>query len=132
MEISDLPKLSDANYEIMRIVWNLGEATVPQVLERLNSERSEPVKRSSVQVQMTRLEEYGWLMHREEGRTYIFSATVPKDPAHRSIVSDLKERVFEGSAARLMQCLLSEKQPDEAEIAEIKALIRRFEEESEK
>lgn len=129
MNIGDLPKLSDANYEIMRIVWELGEATVPQVLERLNSARSEPIKRSSVQVQMTRLEEYGWLKHREDGRTYFFSATVPKDPAHRSIVSDLKERVFEGSAARLMQCLLSEKRPDETEIAEIKALISRYEKE---
>ena len=132
MNINDLPKLSDANYEIMRIIWELGDATVPQVLERLNSARSEPIKRSSVQVQMTRLEEYGWLKHREDGRSYIFSATVPRDPAHRSIVSDLKERVFEGSAARLMQCLLSEKNPDDREIAEIKALIHRYEEEQKK
>lgn len=132
MNINDLPKLSDANYEIMRIIWELGGATVPQVLERLNSARSEPIKRSSVQVQMTRLEEYGWLKHREDGRSYIFSATVPRDPTHRSIVSDLKERVFEGSAARLMQCLLSEKNPDDTEIAEIKALIHRYEEEQKK
>jgi len=132
MKSRNLPKLSDANYEIMRIVWELEEATVPQVLDQLNRNRPEPLKRSSVQVQMTRLEEYGWLRHHEDGRTYIFSATVPREATHRSILSDLKERVFEGSAARLMQCLLSEKQPNEAEIDEIKKMIRRFEEEQDR
>ncbi|HNX97544.1 MAG TPA: BlaI/MecI/CopY family transcriptional regulator, partial [Candidatus Aminicenantes bacterium] len=116
MKKPDLPKLSDANYEIMRIVWDLGRATVPQVLEHLNAGRPEPLKRSSVQVQMTRLEEYGWLKHREEGRSFVFEATVPRDTTHRSIIQDLKERVFEGSAARLMQCLLSGQQTDEGEL----------------
>ncbi len=129
MSQQDLPKLSDANYEIMRIIWDLGEVTVPQVLERLNAQRSEPLKRSSVQVQMTRLEEYGWLKHREEGRSYIFSATVPREPTRRSLLSDLKERVFEGSSAQLMQCLLSDKQPDEAELTQIKEMIHRYEQE---
>ncbi len=124
-----LPKLSDANYQIMRIVWDLGRASVPQVLEKLNAGRLEPLKRSSVQVQMTRLEEYGWLKHREEGRSYIFEATVPRDSTHRSIIQDLKERVFEGSTARLMQCLLSGQQPDESELSQIKELIRRYEQE---
>lgn len=129
MKKPDLPKLSDANYEIMRIVWDLGRATVPQVLEHLNAGRPEPLKRSSVQVQMTRLEEYGWLKHREEGRSFVFEATVPRDTTHRSIIQDLKERVFEGSAARLMQCLLSDRQTDETELRQIKELIRRYEQE---
>jgi len=129
MKKPDLPKLSDANYEIMRIVWDLGRATVPQVLEHLNAGRPEPLKRSSVQVQMTRLEEYGWLKHREEGRSFVFEATVPRDTTHRSIIQDLKERVFEGSAARLMQCLLSGQQTDEGELRQIKELIRRYERE---
>ena len=128
MKKHNLPKLSDGNYQIMTIVWDLGEATIPQVLERLNAGRTEPLKRSSVQVQMTRLEEYGWLKHREEGRSYVFSATVPRESTQRSMVSDLKERIFDGSTARLMQCLLAEKQPDEAEIQTIKELIRRYEE----
>lgn len=132
MNSEDLPKLSDANYEIMSIVWDLGRATVPQVMERLNAQRPDPLKRSTVQVQMTRLEEYGWLRHHEDGRSYIFSATVPREDTHRSILADLKERVFNGSSARLMQCLLSEKQPDEHELNQIKELIRRYEMESEK
>lgn len=132
MTNQNLPKLSDANYQIMTIVWDLGEATIPQVLERLNVDRPEPLKRSSVQVQMTRLEDYGWLRHREEGRSYIFSATAPRESTQRSIVSDLKERIFDGSAARLMQCLLSEKKPDEAEIGAIKEMIRRYEQERDK
>jgi len=132
MRKPDLPKLSDANYEIMRIIWDLGRATVPQVLEHLNAGRPEPLKRSSVQVQMTRLEEYGWLKHHEEGRSYIFEATVARDPTHRSIIQDLKERVFEGSAARLMQCLLSDRQTDEMELRQIKELICRYEKEQDR
>jgi len=60
--------LSPANLEIMKVIWEKGEVTVNDVFEIINSRRKHKLRRTTVQVQMNRLEEYGWLSHRAEGR----------------------------------------------------------------
>ena len=70
--------LSPANLEIMKVVWERGEVTVSDVLETINSRRRNKLRRTTIQVQMNRLEEYGWLTHQEDGRTFVYSAAKEK------------------------------------------------------
>ncbi len=124
-----LRKLSPANLEIMKIVWDKGEVSVSDVVEAINAKRKNKVRRTTVQVQMNRLENYGWLKHREDGRSYIYSAVVEKQKTRREILEDIKNRVFGGSRVELVQCLLEDSDVTTEEIRELRSLLKKFQEE---
>ena len=92
-------KISPANLEIMKVVWETGEVTINEVVAVINAKRKNKIRRTTVQVQMNRLEDYGWLKHTEKGRTYIYAAVVEKQKTRREILEDIKNRVFGGSRA---------------------------------
>jgi predicted transcriptional regulator len=122
-------KLSPANLEIMKIIWDKGEVTVNDVFEAINTKRKNKLRRTTVQVQMGRLEEYGWLTHRKEGRTYIYSADAEEQKTRQDILNDIKIRVFGGSRAELVKCLLEDEKLTPEEIKELRALLKKIERE---
>ena len=103
-----LRKLSPANLEIMKIVWEKGQVTVNDVFEAINIKRKDNLRRTTIQVQMNRLEEYGWLQHKKEGRTFFYSAVEEKQKTKSDILNDITNRVFGGSRAELVKCLLED------------------------
>lgn len=117
-------KLSPANLEIMKAVWEKGEVTINDVVEAINAKRKNKIRRTTVQVQMNRLEEYGWLRHTEEGRTFVYSAVVEKQKTRRDILEDIKNRVFGGSRAELVKCLIEDADVSPEEIKELRALLK--------
>jgi len=118
-----LPKLSDANFEIMQIVWKKGEVTVLDVMHELNIRRKSKLKRASVQVMLTRLEKYGWVTHREEERTYYYRALREQSSTLRDILMDIKDRVFGGSDRELVRCLFEESEISSTELDRISTLL---------
>jgi len=119
-------KLSPANLEIMKIIWRLGEACVNDVFEAVNSKRKEKLRRTTIQVQINRLEEYGWLKHREVGRTYYFRAVRGRQKTERDIINDIKNRVFGGSRMELVKSLLDESDLEPGEIQELRDFLRKY------
>jgi len=119
----DLRELSAANFEIMKIVWEHGETTINDVLEAINSRREKKIKRASVQVQMNRLEKYGWLTHRVDGNRFYYSALQEQDDTLRHIVSDVKNRVFEGASKELVRYLFEDTKASADELERIAALL---------
>lgn len=106
MKTKILPKLSEANFEVMKIVWKKGETNVIEVMKILNINRTNKLKRASVQVMLTRLEKYGWVTHRQENRMFYYRALHEEKSAIRDIVDDIKQRVFGGSNRELVKWVL--------------------------
>jgi len=104
MDSSNLSPLSNAQREIMEIIWDRGEATVSEVRCALLEQRD--VARNTVQTMMVRLEERGWLKHRISGRTFVYSAKVPRRSTLGVKVSQMVDRMFAGSADELVTALL--------------------------
>jgi len=100
-------KLSDANLIIMKLVWQKGEVTINEVLEAINADRKDKLKRATVQVQMRRLERYGWLKHRTENREFYYSPLRSEATARVDILHNVRNRVFGGSYAELVKCLFA-------------------------
>jgi predicted transcriptional regulator len=121
-----LHKLSPANLEIMKVVWDRNEVTINDVVDAINAKRKNKIRRTTVQVQMNRLEDYGWLKHSEEGRTYVYSAVVEKQKTRREILEDIKTRVFGGSRAELVKCLIEDSDVSPGEIKELRALLKKM------
>lgn len=117
-------KLSPANLEIMKVVWEKKDVTINDVVEAINANRKDKIRRTTVQVQMNRLEDYGWLKHTERGRTYVYSAVVEKQKTRREILEDIKNRVFGGSSAELVKCLIEDAEVTPEEIRELRALLK--------
>jgi predicted transcriptional regulator len=119
-------KLSPANLEIMKIIWNTGEVTVNDVSKAINAKRKNKLRRTTIQVQMGRLEDYGWLKHRQVGRTYYYSAVAEEQKTRLDILNDIKNRVFGGSHAELVKCLLEDEKITPEEIKELRTLLKKF------
>jgi predicted transcriptional regulator len=120
-------KLSDANLEIMNLVWEKGEATINDVFEALNVSRKKKLKRATVQVQMRRLERYGWLKHRLADREFVYFPVRNEGEAKKGILDNVRRRVFGGSHAELIRCLFENSRIPEEEIRRILELLRKRE-----
>ncbi|MCJ7587106.1 MAG: BlaI/MecI/CopY family transcriptional regulator [Candidatus Aminicenantes bacterium] len=119
-------KLSDANLEIMKLVWQKGrEVTINDIFEAVNAGRRKKVKRATVQVQMRRLEAYGWLKHRVEEREFVYSTLRGEDDAKRSILDGIRDRVFGGSTAELVKCLFKNGSLSDEELLRIREILNK-------
>ena len=124
MGIKRRKKLSPANLEIMKVVWKKkGEVTISEVMKAINATRKDPLRRTTIQVQMNRLEEYGWLVHRKEGRSFYYAAATGEQKAKKDLLKDIRNRVFGGSRAELVRCLLEDGEITAEEIQYLRNVI---------
>ncbi|MCH9688505.1 MAG: BlaI/MecI/CopY family transcriptional regulator [Deltaproteobacteria bacterium] len=106
---------------IMRVLWTDGEATVAEVHRSL--EPSHGLAPTTIATMLKKMEAKGVVVHRSEGRRFIYRATISEDVVMRSMVADLKERLFGGSAAALVSHLLQAHEVDEDELAALRSQI---------
>ena len=118
------PRLTPTELEIMQVIWDLEEATINQVVSRINADRSTPLRRTTIQVQMNRLESKGWLHHREDGRTFHYSSPHQREATLAEMASDMKDRAFGGSCTELVKCLIDQRKISPQEIASLRKLIQ--------
>jgi predicted transcriptional regulator len=120
-----LPPLSEAQIEIMNVVWDRGDVTVADVWKVLGTRRK--VARNTVLTMITRLEEKGWLCRDDAGYAFRYRAARPRDATLRSLVRRLVETAFEGSAEGMVMALLQGRGVSKEEAERIRALIDRAE-----
>jgi predicted transcriptional regulator len=116
-----LPPLTEAQIEIMNVIWNRGETTVGEVWAELSRQR--PIVRNTIQTTVVRLEEKGWLKHRVEGNTFYYRATQPARAARKRMIRRLVETVFHGSTEGLLMAILEDQNLSQDEAARFRAQI---------
>ena len=117
--------LSEAQLEIMEIIWEKGEVMVNEVWEILSERRG--LARNTVQTMMVRIEEKGWSKHRAVGRTYLYSAAQPRKATLGRTVKELLDTVFRGSAEDLVTALLENRSLSKGEADRIREMIDKAE-----
>lgn len=120
-------RLADLQLAIMRRLWQRGEAAVSDVHADLLAERG--LATTTIATMLVKMEKKGLVTHRVEGRRYIYRPLVSEREVRRSMVSEIKDRLFEGDAVALVSHLLSEHDVDSDEIEELRNLIARHERE---
>jgi len=116
-------RLGKRELEIMQVVWEMGEATVQDVCDRL--ERAAAY--STVLTMMRTLETKGLLNHRVVGRTFVYRPQVPREEVRAALVHEMREVLFGGSAAMLVSSMLSHSPMSAEELAELRAILNRGE-----
>jgi predicted transcriptional regulator len=118
---ADNSPLTDAQREIMEIVWEKGEVTVSEVRDALARHRE--LARNTVQTMIVRLEEKGWLRHREDGRTFIYSANRPRAKSLGAKVAQMVDRLFSGSPEEMVTALIEYRGLSADEADRIRSMI---------
>jgi predicted transcriptional regulator len=116
-----LPALSEAQLEIMQVVWEGAEVTVTDVWNILAGRRA--VARNTVLTLMDRLEKKGWLKRRAEGQTHYYAAAAPRADTLGNVVRRLVDAAFAGSAEALVLALLEGRGVSDQEARRIRQLI---------
>lgn len=116
-----LPKPTEAELAILNVLWKRGPVTVRQVHEDLLASR--PTGYTTVLKLMQIMTEKGLVRRDETDRTHIYAPRLTEQKTQRQLLSDLVERAFDGSAARLVIQALSLKRSTPEELDEIKKLL---------
>jgi BlaI family penicillinase repressor len=114
-------RLGDLQLKIMRVLWNVGPATVAAVQRGLGGPR---LAYTTVATMLRKMEDRGLVRHRQRGRRFIYQAAVSADDVTRSMADDLVERLFEGSLADAVSHLLETRDVSRKELARLERLIR--------
>jgi len=121
--VAQLPDLSAAQREIMDIVWERGELSARELRTIIAKKRN--VARNTVRTLLERMEAKGWLTHREEGRTYLYSAAQPRPATIGQTVVNMIDRVCGGSPEVLLNALLDFRGLSAGELARVRSLLEK-------
>ena len=121
MRKKSLTQLGETEMEVLHHVWDLGEATVADVRERILEERD--VAYTTVMTVMKKLADKGYLQYHKDGRTYVYAPAQEPNKVQHSLLRRLMESVFEGSPMALVQTLVQHEDLSDEERAEIRNLI---------
>lgn len=114
-------KLGDMELQILNVLWERGQSTVREVLDRL---RVEPRPAYTTVLTMMRLmHEKGYLDRRERGRAHVYQSKLREKPTKRNLLEGLIDTAFQGSAEALMVRLIEDEKLSPAEIERVKKLI---------
>lgn len=108
----------------MDLLWRESPKGLNELLEAVNAGRSEPVTRATLQTQLTRLEAKGWLKRDDSARAHLYAPTVAEARGRRTVLSELKERLFGGSSLAMVRCLVESGDISDSELAELRKLVR--------
>lgn len=120
-----LPKPTDAELSILRVLWERGPTTVRGVCDILNATKS--TRYTTVLKFLQILHEKGLVTRDESQRTHVYSAALSQGETQRQLVEDLLQKAFNGSAEQLVLHAIGAKRASAEDMAEIQKLIRKVE-----
>ena len=115
--------LTEVELEFMTRLWELGEGTVREVLEKLAPERD--LAYTSAATIMRILEQKNFVESRKEGKTHVYKALLTKDSYQTRFLKDISEKLFDNTPAALVARLVDDDDLSEEALAEIRALLER-------
>ena len=119
------PKPTDAELAILRVLWRRGPSTVREVWEQLSPKQRTGY--TTVLKIMQIMFEKGLLSRDESDRSHVYRAARSEAQTQRQVVGHLLERLFSGSAPKLVMQVLAAKKATPAELTEIRRLLDEME-----
>jgi predicted transcriptional regulator len=119
----EIASLGAAEAEILKIVWELKQATVQQIWEKLPSERS--ITDATVQTVLRRLRDKGYVKSHLAGKAHVFSAAIKPERVIAKTVNDLVGRFFGGDALPLVMHLAKSRQIDKEDLHRLQDVLKK-------
>lgn len=120
-----LPRPTDAELSILRVLWDRGPSTVRQVHEVLSAGKDLGYTTALKTLQV--MTDKGLVLRDDSERSHVYRAARPEDETQRGLLGDLMERAFAGSASKLVMQALQARPASKAELEAIRRLLDRVE-----
>ncbi|WP_288203633.1 CopY/TcrY family copper transport repressor [uncultured Streptococcus sp.] len=114
-------QISDAEWQVMKIVWMQGEQTSSDLI-RVLAERFDWSK-STIQTLLARLVEKECLTRKKEGKSFVYSALLTLDQSRDLLVQDIKDKVCSRRIKNLLADLIVECDFTLADLEDLEAVI---------
>jgi predicted transcriptional regulator len=124
------PKPTEAELEILNVLWTRGPSTVREVHDEIS--RSKSARYTTVLKLMQIMAEKSLLRRDERERAHVYIATKPREWTQKQIAGDLLQRAFGGSARSLLMGALSARRASKDELDSIRQLLDEYEKENPK
>ena len=118
-----VPRPTESELELLRILWEKEPATVREIYDALNQVR--PSGYTTVLKLLQIMTAKGLVMRDQSNRAHVYRCTMSQDAMQSKIIKDLSVRLFSGSAAQLALHALAMEPATAGELDEIRALIER-------
>ena len=119
------PKPTEAELGILRVLWRRGPSTVREIWEQINPEQKTGY--TTILKIMQIMNEKGLLERDEAQRSHVYRARLTEEQTQRQMVGHLLERVFSGSAPKLVMQALAVKKATPEELAQIRKVLDELE-----
>ncbi len=118
------PRPTDAELEILTVLWSIGPATVRDVHGVISRRRT--AQYSTVLKFMQIMAEKGLVRRNETQRAHVYVAAKPREWTRKQLAGDLLERAFSGSASALLMGALSARRATKKELADLRRLLDEY------
>lgn len=115
--------LTKAELRLMKVLWERGESAVADMVAATTADEETALAYTSVLTTIRILETKGYVSHRQEGRAFLYSASIGEMEASRSEVRHVLQRFFGNSRERLLLSLLGDDEISPAELRRLKKAI---------
>ena len=112
-------KPTDAELAILRVLWTRGSSTVREVAEAMGREGAYTTILKLMQI----MTDKGLVKRDDSTRSHVYTAASSEDKMQKQLVTDLLDKVFAGSAAKLVLQALDTGKASAEELAEIRKLL---------
>ena len=116
------PSVSDAELEVLKVLWDAGPSTVRDVAAALRRRRRR-LAYNTVLTLLSRLREKGYVAANRRETAHLFRAIVSRDELVGSSLAALADRVCEGAASPLLLALVRGQRFSAEEIAHFRKLL---------
>jgi predicted transcriptional regulator len=121
-----LPAPTDAELDVLRVLWDRGASTVREVHDVIAETRA--IGYTTVLKQMQVMHRKGLLARSERFRSHVYEPARPRTQTQRQLAASLLHQAFDGSARSLLQSALAGRNVDADELADIRKMLDDYEE----
>ena len=116
--------LTDLELAVMRAIWDHGEdlISVEEIQQSLEKSKN-PLAPPSVRTMLTILRKKGYLARQPDGRRHLYKAIISEDKAQQSIVEEVVNKAFDGSAVDLVAALVQSKSVKKSDLEKVKKML---------
>jgi len=116
-----LPRISEAEWEVMKVFWNRSPASAQEVIEQLNPETA--WKPATVKTLINRLLKKEAIGFQQTGKSYLYYPLVSEEECLRAESHSFLERLYGGAIKPMLVHYLKEEKLSREEIEELKRIL---------
>lgn len=121
--MGDLPQISDAEFEVMDVIWKYAPISTNEITDRLT--RTKDWNPKTIYTMLSRLEKKGVIVHEKESRVFVYTPCVRKEQYIEAESRTLADRFFDGAMNRMVVSFLEQKELSSEDLDELQRILDR-------